>query len=141
MGGVNCKQVEKYDLGQSKWTNEAMMTASRFDFACASSESGIYVIGGKYGPEDKVTGKIEKYNGNIWRIIEIRLPFKLRGCGSLIFSQELYIFGGRIAGRQEQDNEEVITIPIETAGEIIRRKADENLKGIYSQMQIGRDEE
>lgn len=92
------------------------MTSNRFDFACTADENNVYAVGGKYGLEDKFTGKIEKFNGNHWRILEVRLPVKLRGCVSTMYNNTLLVFGGRVGGYPEKDNEDVFEIPIETPG-------------------------
>ena len=88
---------EKYSLQYEKWTKCSSLNIERSHLSlCNMNNKYIYALGG----ENKVNGfldSIEKYSiiGDVWEIVNVKLPYKLECVGCIsISSQEMIIFGG-----------------------------------------------
>ena len=88
---------EKYSLQYEKWVKCSSLNIERSHLSlCNMNNKYIYALGG----ENKINGfldSIEKYNilGDIWEILNVKLPYKLECVGCIgISSQEMIIFGG-----------------------------------------------
>ena len=88
---------EKYSLQYEKWIKCSSLNIERSHLSlCNMNNKYIYALGG----ENRITGfldSIEKHSiiGDLWQIINVKLPYKLECVGYIgVSHQEMIIFGG-----------------------------------------------
>ena len=88
---------EKFSLQYEKWTKCSSLNMERSHLSlCNINNKYIYALGG----ENKIIGfldTIEKYSiiGDVWELIQVKLPYKLECVGCIgVSHNEIIIFGG-----------------------------------------------
>ena len=89
--------VEK--LNGSKWKSISPMIVPRFDCNAITHKDYTYVFGG-VSPQGVCT-RIERYK-EIWELLDIEIPIKIKDFGLLSYNNDIILFGGKYKKQKEK---------------------------------------
>lgn len=94
--GKDIMTCECYSILKDEWTAIAKFNYERINFLVFSYNDTLYITGGSDSKNTICLNSFERYDpvGNIWSIIHLKLPTKIKHGDCVVSNEKIYIVGG-----------------------------------------------